>query len=133
MDFHLDAMIDEIEKNIPDIKAIYLFGSFVSGTANQDSDIDIALLMPKKLLFEHKLQLVLILSDIAHRDVDLVELRYVNTIFQEEILKTAQRIAIYDPLFCEQYEDYIFCSAMDFRDFRKPLVEDIRRRGSVYG
>ncbi len=128
-----DVIIKEVEKNIPGIQGVYLFGSFVSGNVNEDSDIDIAILSEKKLSLEMQLHLAFVLGDALHRDVDLVELRYVNTIFQEEILKTSKRIATYNKSVCDTYEDYIYCSAMDFREFRKPHVDEILSRGSVYG
>ena len=59
-----------------------------------------------------KLQIKSELFELTGRDIDLIELRYVDTIFQEEIIKSAQRILTVDRLGCEIYEDYICCSAM---------------------
>ncbi len=127
------SIVDTVKEYIPDVQGIYLFGSFATGDANNESDMDIALLCKHKLAWELKSVIVDELSDLLQRDIDLVELRYVDTIFKEEIIKTAKRIAELDKLACELYEDYIYCSAMDFREFRKPHVEEIIARGSVYG
>jgi len=131
LDIH--TIINYLEKNLHGLQAVYLFGSFASGYANKESDVDIAILQQDKLPFEKRLKTTTGLSILLNRDVDLIQLRYVDTVFQEEILKTAKRIATYDRITCELYEDYVFCSAMDFREFRKPHLEEIVIRGSVYG
>ena len=133
MDLNINLITEEIRKNISDIQGIYLFGSFASGAENEESDLDIAILAQTKISFEIRSRLSFVVGNALNREIDLVELRYVNTIFQEEILKTAQRIATYDRLACETYEDYIYCSAMDFREFRQPHVDEILSRGSIYG
>ena len=128
-----NSIIKYLEENLHGLQGIYLFGSFASGYANKESDVDIAILQQDKLPFEKRLKTTTGLSILLNRDVDLIQLRYVDTVFQEEILKTAKRIATYDRMACALYEDYVFCSAMDFREFRKPHLEEIIARGSVYG
>jgi|LakMenEpi03Aug12_release.lakeMendotaPanAssembly.Ray.scaffolds.fasta_scaffold690241_2 predicted nucleotidyltransferase len=130
---NIQAIIHYLEKNLQDIQGIYLFGSFASGYANSESDVDIAILCSNKLNLEQIMKTSSDLSSLFNRNIDLIELRYVDTIFQEEIVKTAKRIATFNRMTCELYEDYIFCSAMDFREFRKPHVNEILARGSVYG
>ncbi|MSP53689.1 MAG: nucleotidyltransferase domain-containing protein [Gammaproteobacteria bacterium] len=122
-----------LHEMLPDLQGIYLFGSFATGYATQESDVDIAVLCQNKIDYDFQLNITVKLSMLLGRDVDLIELRYVNTIFQEEILKTAKRISAFDRMTCEMYEDFIYSSAMDFREFRKPHVEEIIARGSVYG
>lgn len=127
------VIIQYLRENLPEFQGIYLFGSFATGDATQESDIDIAVLCQNKIDYDLLRNITTKLSILLGRDVDLIELRFVNTIFQEEILKTARRIATFDRMACEIYEDFIYCSAMDFREFRKPQVEEIIARGSVYG
>jgi predicted nucleotidyltransferase len=126
-------IINNLQEKLSDLQGVYLFGSFATGHATQESDVDIAVLCQNKIDYDLQLKITSKLSMLLGRDVDLIELRYVNTIFQEEILKTAKRIATFDRMACEMYEDFIYCSAMDFREFRKPQVEEIIARGSVYG
>jgi predicted nucleotidyltransferase len=48
--FELNNLLDEyVElaiKKLPDIEQIWLFGSYSNGTANDDSDIDLAVISP---------------------------------------------------------------------------------------
>ncbi|MDD5673221.1 MAG: nucleotidyltransferase domain-containing protein [Chitinivibrionales bacterium] len=52
-----DEIIRIFKKYIPDLKALYLFGSYATGTATEKSDADIAVIVGKKPDWEerHKL------------------------------------------------------------------------------
>ena len=124
-------IIDYLHKHLPSLQGIYLFGSYASGYANEKSDVDIAILQEKCIPSKLKFELSLDLSLLLKKDVDLVELRYVNTLFQSEIVNTSKRIATFDETACDLYENYILCHAIDFREFRKPLIQDIVKRGYI--
>ncbi len=130
---NIQAIIKCLRDDIPALQGVYLFGSFASGDATKESDIDLAVLCSARLDPKLKTRITMELFNLTGRDIDLVELRYVDTIFQEEIIKSAKRILELDRKECEKYEDFIYCSAMDFREFRKPHVEEIIARGHVYG
>jgi len=127
------AIIKTLTSQIDSIQGIYLFGSFALNQATTNSDIDIAILCPTQLDKSLKLNTKEILETTLNKNVDLVEIRFINTIFQEEIIITAKRIATIDKMACELFEDYVYCSAMDFREFIKPHMKDIINKGTVYG
>ena len=129
----IKKIIDCLSSSLDNIQGIYLFGSYASGDATEKSDVDIAVLCIKRLSFDLKLSLTSSLAMTLNKEVDLVELRYIDTIFKEEIIRTANRIATFDRVACEKYEDYIYCSAMDFREFRSPHVQEIIERGYIHG
>lgn len=122
-----------LKKDLHDLQGAYLFGSFASGFASSESDVDLAVLCRNPLPKEIKFKLIERLENLLNRTIDLIELRFVNTIFQEEIMITAKPIVTIDQMACDLFEDFVYCSAMDFREFRKPHVEEILARGSVYG
>ncbi len=121
-------------EKISHLQGVYLFCSYASGDATEASDLDLAVLAQKKIdssqLGEISYQLAKLLQI---NQVDLIDLKAVNTIFQEEILKTGQRIATLEYFACEIYEDYIYCKAMEFKEWRKSWVAEIKARGSIYG
>ena len=129
----IESIVSLLKKDLLTLQGVYLFGSIASGQATEKSDVDIAILCPARVQPSLKNKIIAQLEQLLQKNVDLIELRFVNTILQEEILHTAQRIAVIDKRACELYEDFIYCSAMDFREFRKPHVLEIIARGSVYG
>lgn len=127
------SIVALLKTELTDLQGAYLFGSFASGFASEESDVDLAVLCRNPLPKEIKFKLIESLENLLNRNIDLIELRFVNTIFQEEIVSTAKPIAIVDKMVCELFEDFVYCNAMDFREFRKPHVAEILARGSVYG
>lgn len=127
------SIVALLKSELPDLQGVYLFGSFAFGAELEASDVDLALLCRHPLLKKIKFKLADHLENLLNRNIDLIDLRSVNTIFQEEIITTAKRIATIDLMACELFEDFVYCSAMDFRGFRKPHVAEILARGSVYG
>ena len=84
------AAISSIRTAFPNTLAIYLFGSRANGTANSDSDLDLAVLVAG---YAEPLQLWDIsndLAEIAGYDVDLLDMRAASTVMQYQILQTGR-------------------------------------------
>lgn len=62
-----------------------MFGSYAVGDFTEHSDIDIAVLSKSRWSAKLKIELMTNLTMLINKDIDLVELRYVDTVFQEEI------------------------------------------------
>jgi uncharacterized protein len=61
---------------------VYLFGSKVKGTANNNSDIDIAYLSVQDIDEYENFMLAQGLAGIINNDVDLIDLNKASTLFQ---------------------------------------------------
>ena len=89
-------LVETILTSLPDTQAIYLFGSYVDGTAQEQSDLDVAVLLPsyRALTIAHVLwwQLQEQLMDLVERPVDLINFYQASTVFQIQILRTGQRM-----------------------------------------
>ena len=85
----------------PAAQAVYLFGSFGTDDEWRDSDVDIALLLsPEEAKQAGHLTLRsvhLALEQLLSKDVDLINLRRVSTVFQKEIVMADRRIFCADP------------------------------------
>lgn len=73
-------------KNIPNIRLIYLFGSQADGTSTAQSDIDIAVLLDRKIdpVVRYDLEQTLILE--LGQEVDLVDLLSASTVLQNQVV-----------------------------------------------
>ena len=67
------ALVEVVRRRVPDIDAIYLFGSVARGRTRPGSDVDVALLLPpgRKLLPDELLAMMAELEGLTHRAVDL--------------------------------------------------------------
>jgi len=88
-----ECIIKYFEAEI-DVKAVYLYGSFVSGKYNSDSDVDIALLTnhykDKIKSFEMRTCHGVNLSRLIGRRVDIVLLREIGELLTFQILRDGE-------------------------------------------
>jgi len=77
----------------PDIRLAYVFGSVAQGRARPDSDVDVAVQMPKPLDSALRTQLIEELALATGRPVDLIDLQTVREPLLGQILKHGKRVA----------------------------------------
>jgi predicted nucleotidyltransferase len=85
------AIIQTLQANLPNLLAIYAFGSRIQGTAQIDSDLDLAVLVAG---YAEPLVLWTLagdLADVAGCPVDLLDLRAASTVMQYQVITTGQR------------------------------------------
>lgn len=127
-----DAIIETLLLRVPDLLAIYAFGSRVRGTAGPDSDLDLAVLVagyadPLKLW-----QIAGDLADLAGSPVDLLDLRAASTVMQYQIITTGLRWWARDAQ-AALFEAAILSEKTELDMARSDLLADIQKRGKVYG
>lgn len=119
----------------PDVEAIYLFGSYLTPDQQQDSDVDIA------VLFSHekaKLLKSLAVSDcrdaletVLKRTVDLVNLRTVNTVFQNEIIQQGRILCQQNERIVDEFEMLAISLYQKLNEERAGILEDILETGRI--
>ncbi len=125
-------IISTLKEEIPELQALYLFGSYVDGTANYESDIDIAYLSSKSLTPTQKWHIAEKLANLLSKDVDLIELFNTNTIFRYQILSSG--IRMYGEGYAvESFETLAYSFYLRFQEERKPILDEILKNKSVYG
>ena len=96
----------EFLKSKRNILAVYLFGSFVDNTYNENSDIDLAVLYDGKSdLGEHVSDSVDIEKIFDNTKIDYIDLEEVSLFFRFNILKNGKIIYIKDE---EKLYDYVY-------------------------
>jgi len=120
----------------PDIQAIYLFGSAVNYQLQSDSDIDIALLLPhqvaKKLGNLSMSPLHLELTHYFQRNVDLINLREVTTVFQYIIINTGKIIYYRDKITYRTFEILTWSFYQKLNEERAAILEAFFKTGQAY-
>ncbi len=134
MDTHIpiDRIVEQLRQSVPKLMAIYAFGSQVAGTANAESDLDLAVLVEGYadpiLLFDLSSDL----AEIAGCEVDLLDLRAASTVMQHQVVAYGERLWESD-VRAKLYECFIFSEKWDLDERNKGILEDIEKRGKVYG
>ena len=81
------AAVATIRAAMPDVQAIYRFGSMTAGTAGPDSDLDLAVLGPHPLDPMVRFDLQEQLASVVRRSVDLVDLRAASPVMAMHLVR----------------------------------------------
>ena len=129
----VDALIEQVRKAVPNLIALYRFGSQAHGTAGPESDVDVAILAPESLPSEKLFDFQQALAALLHKDVDLIDLASAATVLRMQIISTGECLFSGDDQRREEFETRVFSSYARLNEERRGILDDIRARGSVYG
>ncbi|QXI53289.1 MULTISPECIES: type VII toxin-antitoxin system MntA family adenylyltransferase antitoxin [Pseudomonas] len=126
------ALLTHLQNHLPDLLAVYLFGSHAQGTAGPDSDVDLAVLLSGTVDPVSLWQLSGDLADIVGSPVDLIDLRAATTVMQYQIVTRGRRLWAKD-VQAGLFECFILSEKTALDETRAGLLKDIQEQGSVYG
>lgn len=115
----------------PTVGAVYLYGSQAVDQATQDSDVDIAVLSSTRIQNVVRYQLAQEIADFLNKEVDLVDLRACETVFQFQVVSTGKRLWIRDAFEAGSFEDRVYKMYAKLGDERGQILQDIKNRGSI--
>ena len=131
-----EAIIQMILAHHPDTQAIYLFGTYGTEEEWPESDVDIALLLPPKeakqvgSLAMSKLQVTL--EQLLGKDVDLINLRRVSTVFQKEIILSDRRFFCQDDYAADEFEMLTISFYQKLNEERQQILDEFWQTGRAY-
>lgn len=123
----LDDAARTIAAALPDVWAIYVYGSMARGDDAPTSDVDLAILLPPGTRIPDKLGLMARIATVAGRDVDIVDLRQANLDLVHALLKEGRQLLVRNETEtlaweAERMTDYAF-----FNPRRADIVEQYVR------
>ena len=127
-----DAIVQTLQDRVPNLLAIYAFGSRVQGTAGAESDLDLAVLVAGYAEPLALWKLAGELAELAGCPVDLLDLRATSTVMQYQILTGGQRWWAKDAQ-AALFEAAMLSEKTALDTARAGLLEDIQKEGKVYG
>ena len=130
-----DEIIRIILEHHPKTQAVYLFGSYGTPYEREDSDVDIAILLPhqeaKEIASLALSNLRFALEDFFKKEVDLINLRQVSTGFQKEIIMNEGRIYCANQYAADEFEMLTISFYQKLNEERADIIEDILKTGRV--
>jgi predicted nucleotidyltransferase len=127
------ATVGTICAALPEVQAIYLFGSTATGTDGLHSDIDLAMLGPGPLDPLLRFDLQEQLASALGRSVDLIDLRTASPVMAMQVLATGRLLHDADPEARGLFEDRAFGAYARLNEERRGILERIAAEGTVYG
>ncbi|MCK9246636.1 MAG: nucleotidyltransferase domain-containing protein [Anaerolineaceae bacterium] len=129
---NIPAITSYLRQMLPDLLAIYAFGSQIDGHAQPHSDLDLAVLVAGYADPVSLFELAGDLEDIAGCPIDLLDLRAASTVMQYRII-TSGNCWWHKDSQAALYEAAILSDKTELDSARAGLLGDIKDRGSVYG
>jgi len=127
-----DAIVQTLQDRVPNLLAIYAFGSRVQGTAGKGSDLDLAVLVAGYAEPLALWKLAGKLAELAGCPVDLLDLRAASTVMQHQVITGGQRWWAKDTQ-AALFEAAMLSEKTELDTARAGLLEDIQKDGKIYG
>ncbi len=127
-----NALIEFVRQAIPDLIALYRFGSQANGNIRPESDVDLAVLARHPIPALRRFELAQELAAQLHRDVDLVDLRIASTVMRMQVISTGECLFKESDRRQDEFEDLVYSTYARLNEERREILNDVRARGSVY-
>lgn len=119
-------------RELPDMEALYAFGSRARGDARVHSDLDLAVLSATALDPLRRFQAQQALSVQLGVDVDLVDLRTASSVLQSEVIHDGKLLFTSDADRTLDFEARVLGDYAELLDATRRLREQVRETGRVY-
>ncbi|MBH0201049.1 MAG: nucleotidyltransferase domain-containing protein [Nitrospira sp.] len=127
------AVIEFLRQAIPDLIALYRFGSYAQGGARPDSDVDLAVLTRDPIPALRRFELAQELAAHLHCDVDLVDLRTASTVMRMQVISTGECLDAPNGPARREFEMYVYSDYARLNEERREILNRVRASGSIYG
>jgi predicted nucleotidyltransferase len=125
------AVLASVRAKIPNLMALYVFGSQAQSTPRQDSDLDLAVLAPGYIDPSLLWSLSNDIANLVNCEVDLLDLRAASTVMQYQVISTGK--TVWDiGLQAHLFEVYVLSEKLALDEAREPLLRTITAEGHVY-
>lgn len=127
------AIVAALRDGLPGLRAVYRYGSAGTDYERAESDVDLAVLADRPLAFDETLRLAAQLMRVTGREVDLNDLRRLPVTLRVQIVGGGRRLFAVDSTEADEYDARTLSDYARLNEERRGILEDVRRRGSIYG
>jgi predicted nucleotidyltransferase len=127
------GIVTLLRHKLPNVQAIYRYGSAGSAYERPDSDIDLAVLADTVLDHAALQRAGAELVRLTGRDIDLNDMRRLPVTLRVQIVANGTRLFAIDRAAAEEYDSRVLSDYAHLNEARKGILADVRTRGSIYG
>ncbi|MFN2322299.1 MAG: nucleotidyltransferase domain-containing protein [Trueperaceae bacterium] len=129
----LTAATDFLRARVPNLRVAWLHGSRARGGARFDSDVDLAVLADAPINVRDQLTLQADLEALLGADVDLVDLFDADDVLRVQVIEHGRVLFERTPADRARFEMHALSRYAHLQEERRGILEDVVRRGSIYG
>ncbi len=112
---------------------IYLYGSYARGEEREDSDIDLGVYADSRLTPYDLFVLAGEISLYVNRDVQIVDLRKIDTVFAAQIVASREVLYCLDEYLMHTYDMTVYREYAKLNEERHVVMDAIFKDGKIYG
>jgi uncharacterized protein len=128
-----EQIVATLLAGVPDLQAVYRYGSAGGEFEREESDIDLAILAGHPLSFTERIELAAKLMQLTGRDIDLNDMRTLPVTLRVQIVMSGVRLYAANIPAAEEYDSRTLSDYVRLNEERRGILEDIRGRGSIHG
>jgi len=129
----VNSVVSLLQKELPDLVGIYLFGSRNTGESNAVSDWDFAYLSREGMNDEKIWDIKTQIESSLDLQIDLIDLYKATTVLQIQVLKTGTLVLIVEDIKVKQFEYLTLSFYQKLNEERADILKEIKLRGNIYG
>jgi uncharacterized protein len=129
----LARAVDLLRERIPGLVLVTLYGSHARGDAGPESDVDLAVLADGPIDLWTLLDLQADAATPLGADVDLVDLWSADDVLRVQVIEHGRVLYERDADERARFEMHALSRYAHLNEERRAILEDVARRGSVYG
>ncbi len=122
-----------LQRSLPGLRAVYLFGSAAQGTEHAGSDVDLAVWAEAPLSAPERFGLAEACARRLHREVDLVDLATASAALAAQVVGGGELLFARDPVAVAEFEVAVLAEYCHLNEERRELLADIQQRGTIHG
>jgi uncharacterized protein len=128
-----ERIVDVVRRELPEVVAIYLFGSAARGRSREGSDLDIAVLPVEELPSLSRWEAQERIASVLGKSIDLVDLQSASTVLRAQVVATGQLLDDSNPPARKRFEGQALTAYARLNEERREILERIAREGRVLG
>lgn len=126
-------VVQHLRRAVPDLVAVYRFGSTARGESRPGSDTDLAVLASRRIAESTRFDIQEELASLIGTDVDLVDLSATTPVLAIQIVTDGQVLYDGDDVRRGAFEDRTFGDYARLNEERRGILERIAHEGTVHG
>ncbi len=127
-----DAVVRILKESVPDLVAVYLFGSTATGATHAASDVDLAFLATRALPNVERFELQERIAVAVRRSVDLVDLQAASTVMRLQVVSQGRLLFEADAAERGRFEDRVFSAYARLNEERGAILRQVLRERSIH-
>jgi len=127
-----DSLIPTLLDAVPDLIALYQFGSQGKEKMHKESDLDLAILTSTQLRPVQRFDLEQELAILARKSVDLIDLRQASTVMRMQVISSGTCLFSANETERTRFEMVVYSAYARLNEERREILKSILQRGKIY-